>query len=939
MLKNFTRSDVVYRHTFVIILAFVLIIGSAVVLSYTYKQTNAMNERIAKLDAEQFATSVAKFRNFYSEKIVPIAKDHGLNVTHDYENANWSIPLPATFAKDFGEYISSDDKSYAVKLYSDLPFPWRSQEKLDTIEKATIEKIKENPDAPVISVESHDGNKYIRYARGDIMKESCVACHNSYPGSPKTDWKVGDVRGVLEVIRPINTAQFNSIGLLKESFLMMLAIILSMVGLIFFVLRKLTNSLNAAYEAYEKEEKTSQKLHASSVKMTAIVNSVEEVIIVIDEKGIITECNNSIVKVFGYSVKEIIGKNVSVLMTGDHHIHHDNYIEEYIGKGEGTVMGQNREFVAIRKNGEVFPIELFVNDARIGDTVFFTGSIRDITERIEIEKDKELTHKAALESAELKSEFLANMSHEIRTPMNGVIGMTELLLLSDLDEEQQELAHTVKDSADSLLTIINDILDFSKIEAGKLSIKKRHFKLLKMIEGSIDLLSKEANKKEVELAFFIDKNVPLEITGDAGRLRQILINLLNNALKFTEDGQVILYVSMNNDDTMCFSIIDSGIGIPEDSLATLFDSFSQVDGSSSREHGGTGLGLAICKQLVNLMKGEMGVESKLGVGSTFWFTIKLDENNEHPIKPLIDSNARVLMWSTSETLNRYYKEQLSQWGMSSTIVRNLNSINSELDNNTYNMLALDADNIFIDENNPESFFPILETLRQKSNALFVLYASHQQYQFLSTLKFEKNIVLFKKPIKHTAIKTLMDQFESRANKTTEQDSSPIKIDTLETTQEEVTNDEKTTVIEKDKYHILLAEDNLVNQKVAVKMLTNLGCKVTVSNNGQEALDKAREYYYDAIFMDCQMPELDGYEATKLIRTFPQSHMNYDIPVIAFTANAMKDDHKKCEQAGMDDYLSKPVSLDKLEKVIHKWIEKMAARQSRYLKQKLMKELL
>ncbi len=600
MFNKITRSDVIYRHTSVIILAFVLIIGSAVVLSYTYEQTNAINQRIAKLDAEQFSTSVSKFRNFYSETIVPAAKNNGMIITHDYKNTKGSIPLPATFAKDFGEYISDDKASYTVKLYSDLPFPWRKQSDLDEFEKATLEKIKQNPNLPVVSFETLNGAKVLRYARGDLMKESCVSCHNSYSGTPKTDWKVGDVRGVLEVIRPLNTSEFNTIELLKKSFLMMLAIILSMVGLIFFVLRKLTYSLDSTYEAYKKEEKTSQQLHASSKKMTTIVNSVEEVIIVIDEKGIITECNNSIQKVFGYSTEEIIGQNVNILMSGDHRKNHDKYIKQYLQKNEGTVMGQNREFVAIRKNGEQFPIELFVNDARIGNKVIFTGSIRDITNRIETQKVKEKAHKAALESAQLKSEFLANMSHEIRTPMNGVIGMTELLLLSELDLEQQELAHTVKDSADSLLTIINDILDFSKIEAGKLKIRNQKFQLLKMIEGSIDLLSKEACKKQVELAFFIDKNVPLEINGDAGRVRQILINLFNNALKFTEDGQVILYVSMIDDETMSFSIIDSGIGIPEDALATLFDSFSQVDGSSSREHGGTGLGLAICKQLVNL---------------------------------------------------------------------------------------------------------------------------------------------------------------------------------------------------------------------------------------------------------------------------------------------------------------------------------------------------
>ncbi|KAG1694793.1 Hybrid signal transduction protein dokA [Nymphon striatum] len=487
----------------------------------------------------------------------------------------------------------------------------------------------------------------------------------------KHDWKAGDVRGVLEIVRPVNTAETDTIGMLKDSFLMMLAIILSMVGLIFFVLRKLTNSLDTTHEAYLQQEQTSKKLEASSIKMRAIVNSVEEVIIVINERGIITECNNSIEKIFGYTQEEITGKNVSILMPGEHHKKHDKYIKEFLKHQKGTVMGQNREFNAIRKNGEQFPIELFVNDARIGDEIIFTGSIRDITHRKKTQEITEKAHKAALESAELKSEFLANMSHEIRTPMNGVIGMTEMLLLSELDEDQTELANTVKDSADSLLTIINDILDFSKMEAGKLTIKKNMFSLIKMIEGSIDLLAKEATRKQVELAFFIDKDVPLEIMGDSGRLRQVLINLFNNALKFTENGHVILHVTRLDDSTLSFSVIDSGIGIPEEALNTLFDSFSQVDGSSSREHGGTGLGLAICKQIVTLMNGKMGVKSEVGNGSTFWFTIQIDPVTDNSERPYIHMNTNVLMWSTSDTLNRFYKNQLDQWGMNSTYCKNI----------------------------------------------------------------------------------------------------------------------------------------------------------------------------------------------------------------------------------------------------------------------------
>ena len=941
MINDLTKSKAIYRHTHLFIFTLVLIIGSAVVLSYNYKKTNEMNQQIVEKDAVHFADLVSSFRNFYSKNIVPAARDHGMNITHDYKGKSSALPLPATFAKDFGESISNANSTYRVKLYSDLPFPWRGKTELNENDKKTLEQIKLNPQKPVISYETIEGVKVLRYARADVMNESCVGCHNNYIGTPKTDWKVGDVRGVLEIIRPINSAGVSTIGMLKESFLMMLAIILTMVGLIFFVLRKLTNSLDSAQDAYTQQEKTSKKLEASGIKMKAIVNSVEEVIIVINEEGTITECNNSIEKVFGYTQEEMTGKNVSILMQGEQSENHDKYIKAFIENKEGNVMAQNREFVAIRKNGEEFPIELFVNDARVGDEVIFTGSIRDITHRKITQEITENAHKAAVESAELKSEFLANMSHEIRTPMNGVIGMTEMLLLSDLDEDQKELAHTVKDSADSLLTIINDILDFSKLEAGKLTIKKNKFSLIKMIEGSIDLLAKEATNKQVELAFFIDKDVPLDIVGDSGRLRQVLINLFNNALKFTENGHVILHVSQLDDSNLSFSIIDSGIGIPQDDLKTLFDSFSQVDGSSSREHGGTGLGLAICKQIVTLMEGELGVKSEVGNGSTFWFTIKIDPITDTTPKPYIQINTNVLMWSTSDTLNRFYKEQLSQWGMKTTIVKTLNNLSSQLDINKYDMIALDADNLFINLENPDSYSPILEALREKTNAVFVLYASNLQYQALSKFKLDKHTVLFKKPIKHTAIKELVASLSER--KPLKEVSKPEKKNNEPVVLEKNKNNEVKDITEitigsvRDKFHLLIAEDNIINQKVAEKMLNNLGCKISLVINGREAVEEATNNYYDAIFMDCQMPELDGYEATKLIRELPEDHQSHGIPIIAFTANAMKDDYKLCQEAGMDDYLCKPVSLEKLEQTLNKWLDTMTKRQDKQLEQTTIKE--
>ena len=455
--ESFSKKDVFYRYSIVFILAFVLILGSALVLWYTNEETNKINRNNAMSDVESFAFSVAQFRNFYSKMIVPAAKKHGMEITHNYKNKDGTLPLPATFAKDFGHSLSSKESNFKVKLYSDLPFPWRN-EPLDSFEKNALKQLKANPKQPIWSFETINGKPVLRYARADVLKASCLACHNSYPGTPKTTWKAGDVRGVLEVIRPMSEFNANSMSMLKQSFLMMLGLILSMVLLMFFILRKLSSSIKIAYESFLTSQKANKKLtneikvnkkishslKASDSKMRAMMNSVQEVIIVINKLGVITECNNSVQPMFGYKPEEILGQNISQLMTGTHSSKHDSYIQQYVAGHVGTVMGQSREFFAVRKNGEKFPIELFVTDARVESEIIFTGTIRDITHRKKTEQLAAAAHQAAVDSSKLKSEFLANMSHEIRTPMNGVIGMTELLLLSKLNDEQQELALTVK---------------------------------------------------------------------------------------------------------------------------------------------------------------------------------------------------------------------------------------------------------------------------------------------------------------------------------------------------------------------------------------------------------------------------------------------------------------------------------------------------------------
>ncbi len=424
--------------------------------------------------------------------------------------------------------------------------------------------------------------------------------------------------------------------------------------------------------------------------------------------------------------------------------------------------------MARRKDGSPFPIDLSVNEARFGDNVVFTGIIRDISHRIAAQQELAKARDAALESARLKSEFLANMSHEIRTPMNGVIGMTELLLGSKLSREQRDQVRTVQHSAESLLRIINDILDFSKIEAGKLSISKNRFELLPVIEGVVDLLSETAQAKGIELAFFIDRAIPSVIISDPIRLRQILINLLNNAIKFTERGYVILNISTvgavwqqeGDRQTLRFDVIDTGCGIPEEAQVKLFSAFSQVDGSVTRQHGGTGLGLAICKQLAQLMGGDVGLLSKVGVGSSFWVTIQVEVSAcvHCEIQSKLTS---VLMLGSKPLLNTYYEKQMQQWGMEPVMVDTLNSLLMTLEENSaYDVIVLDADMFYYKPEHPLGIVPVIKAVREHTNVPIIIYGSGKQILLLEATRLGRHIQLLAKPIKHSVIQRYLNRMQA-----------------------------------------------------------------------------------------------------------------------------------------------------------------------------------
>ncbi len=522
-----------------------------------------------------------------------------------------------------------------------------------------------------------------------------------------------------------------------------------------------------------------------------------------------------------------------------------------------------------------------------------------------------------------KSEFLANMSHEIRTPMNAIIGFAELALKTDLNAKQFDYIETIKQSSHSLLGIINDILDYSKIEAGKLTIEKTDFRLLDLLDNILDLFSNKAVEKGIELLLSMAPGIPVYLKGDPLRLRQILTNLINNAMKFTHEGEIIIIAKLIQEKkekfTIEFAVSDTGIGITNEQRSRLFESFSQADGSTTRKYGGTGLGLSISKNLVEIMGGDIWVESSLGKGSTFHFTIEFEKaaDNSHS-SYLIPQNLmgmKVLVVDDNTSFQQILTESLALFSLDADAVSSgeeaLTTLNG--DPEKYSLVLMDWK--MPNMNGFETTRKIREN-QDLTNIPVIMMTAFDKEELYEESRRSGVTALLTKPIKQSILfDTIMNVFGEETIRLSDRQNSLIHLD------------EDSLSAELYGSRVLLVEDNLLNRKVAKEILKNGGIETDIAENGKEALATAFSCHYDAVLMDIQMPEMDGYEASRKIRQREIAEKRKPMPIIAMTAHAMKGDREKCLAAGMNDYVTKPIDTQKFFHTLAKWIKQKQSQKS------------
>ncbi len=650
----------------------------------------------------------------------------------------------------------------------------------------------------------------------------------------------------------------------------------------------------------EDLKKANQYLDSANREQRRLLSTAATAILTFDSAGIVTGVNEEFCLITGFATDDIIGKTSSVL-------------GEEMSDGPFSLFKLESKDCLVRhqcsirtKDGRVLTVLKNASVERDDEGRIIGGieSFIDVTELIE-------ARKLAEQACVAKSEFLANMSHEIRTPMNGIIGMTELALNTKITEEQRDYLESVMISANSLLGLINDILDFSKIEAGKLELTPTQFSLRDCMADTMTTMAIAADNKGLELVYSVPANIPDAVIGDPGRLRQILVNLIGNAIKFTAEGEVAVSakLALETNEEICihFSIADTGIGIPLVKQEKIFNAFEQADGSTSRVYGGTGLGLSITARLVEMMGGRIWVQSEMSEGSVFHFTVRLSPSTEPasrrmPLDVSILKGVNVLVVDDNATNRRILEESLRTWGMKVTSVDGGKAALEEMKRGE--IAGSPFEIVLVDYMMPEmDGFELAKKIKADpsiaNTTMTMLTSAGQRGDAARCLDLGISAYLLKPINQKQLLETICGSLQKDAA-TKARPSSLIRHSIRET---------------KRSLNILLAEDNLVNQKLAVSLIQRMGHKVSVAQNGKQALEAIEREKFDIILMDVQMPEMDGLEATQTIRAKERLIGQQHIPIIAMTAYAMAGDRDRCLEAGMDGYVSKPINTQELFETI------------------------
>lgn len=848
----------------------------AIVVFYIIPDLSKQNE-VAKLQESAVSSinKLKKIRSYYTTKVISKVNNHTeLNINYNHNEDLETIPLPATLLHNLSQILP--DNGMTVDMFSNYPFPNRKDRILEADQKEALEFIEKNPFETHIKLVDEKERKVLKVTVADIFyDQGCVNCHNTRADTPKNDWKVGDVRGVLQVIIPYK----GEITLTPQQVMY--------IGIVFIVLI-LILSIHYTYisirqkNQYKRiEEELEGKIAVRTKTLNEYKKAVDSSAIVskTNQYGVITYVNEEFERISQYSSKELIGQNHNI-------IRHPDMPDEIFKDLWKTIKGKKIWKGQIKnraKDGSNYYVATTI--------VPLTNAEDEIEEFLAIRLDVSeiVESRIQAEKADLsKSTFLANMSHEIRTPLNAIIGFSQILSGSkNLNLEESKQAQIIESSASSLLMIINDILDISKIDSGNFQINVTNTDLYFITEHVVELFTKRAAQKNIKFVFNMDSKIPMCVQTDGTRIRQVISNLLSNAIKFTENYGTIYLNILTLEDAekkaiIRFEVIDTGVGIPQSQLSTIFKPFIQVDSQTNRKYEGTGLGLSICSHIIESFNSKIFVESAEGEGTRFWFDLSLEVCEEVMYeKSHYAHGLEFRIMDKDSDLYHYAKRYLNIFG----------KINFEIDPNETDVVVIDYD----------------------KNKL-------EQFESFRTACSKPKLVLF--------------EYEKEFNETTLNANEvgiclPFYASKLNDAIQELINGSNDFAVEMKKEYsyegnVLVAEDNLANQELITFILNSVGVNFDIASNGKEAVNMFKNNKYDLIFMDINMPIMDGIEAFKQIREYEGElvgeYISY-VPIIALTANAIKGDKEKFLILGMNDYLSKPIEMDKLIVVFDKYLQK------------------